>query len=257
MIQELRILPPLAIARLGAAATPLDNYDAVVDPERPLGYRVLRPAQTLEVDSDTGEITRSFVPEQLTFTENGKARPVAPFLEVWALTENDVLEPLTTELLAQEDAAATDVRWQVQVANHKVFRRTGADGDKVAVDSGEFSDHARHPLLGACQNFWPDKTIPFGHVQYIKPTEAHPEIRLRFTPAPGFVYGTSATPPSGQPDDENLTAIVYDANRGTWLGYRDQGPRTTVPGGIYASDDNGQSRGYLDDTCDGVVHVTL
>lgn len=257
MIQELRILPPLAIARLGAAATPLDNYDAVVDPERPLGYRVLRPAQTLEVDSDTGEITRSFVPEQLTFTENGKARPVAPFLEVWALTENDVLEPLTTELLAQEDAAATDVRWRVQVANHKVFRRTGANGDKVADDSGEFSDHARHPLLGACQNFWPDKTIPFGHVQYIKPTEAHPEIRLRFTPAPGFVYGTSATPPSGQPDDENLTAIVYDANRGTWLGYRDQGPRTTVPGGIYASDDNGRSRGYLDDTCDGVVHVTL
>ena len=47
MIRELRILPPLAIARFGAAATPMDNYDATVDPDRPLGYRHLRPAETL------------------------------------------------------------------------------------------------------------------------------------------------------------------------------------------------------------------
>ena len=62
MIRELRILPPLAIARFGAAATPMDNYDATVDPDRPLGYRHLRPAETFEVDPATGEIARTFVP---------------------------------------------------------------------------------------------------------------------------------------------------------------------------------------------------
>lgn len=261
MIQELRVLPPLAIARFGAAATPLDNYDAVVDPERPLGHRVLRPAQTLEVDVDSGEIVRAFVPTRLSFTEGRQVRPVAPFLEVWALTDGGALEPLTTELLTREGAAPSDVRWQVQLANHKVFRRTGAEADKVEADSGEFSDHTRRPLAGTCPNFWPDSAIPFGHVQYIKPTEAYPEVRLRFTPAAGFVYGSSDTPPPpGPPTDPNLRAVVYDARpgHGTWLGYQDQNvPTITVPALIYASDSDGVSRGYLDDGCDGLVRVTL
>lgn len=260
MIQELRVLPPLTIARFGAAPTPMDNYDAVPDPERPLGHRVLRPAETLEVDVDSGEITRAFVPTRLSFTEGGQVRPVAPFLEVWALTDGGALEPLTTELLNREGAAPSDVRWRVQLANHKVFRRTGDEADKVHADSLEFSDHTRRELAGACENFWPGSTIPFGHVQYIKPTAAHPEIRLRFTPAAGFVYGSSHTPPpAGPPADPNLRAIVYDArpDHGSWRGYQDENvPTITVPGGIYASADS-VSRGYLDDGCDGVVRVTL
>ena len=261
MIQELRVLPPLAIARFGAAATPLDNYEVIVDPERPLGYRALRPAETLEVDVVSGEIVRTFVPERLSFTEDGKVRPVAPFLEVWALTDGGQLEPLTTELLGREGASPSDLRWRVQVANHKVSRRTGVEADKVEADSGEFCDHARRPLAGACANFWPGRTIPFGQVQYVKPTEAHPEVRLRFTPAAGFVYGASRTQPTeGPPEDPNLRDVVYDASsdRGTWLGYQDQNePTITVPGGIYAGDRQGRSRGYLDDSCDGLVRVTL
>ncbi len=253
------MLPPLAIARFGAAATPLDNYDAVVDPERPLGHRVLRPAPTLEVDVDSGEIVREFVPDRLSFTEGGQVRPVAPFFEVWALTDSGTLEPLTTELLSREGATSSDVRWRVQVANHKVFRRTGVEDDKVSADSGEFADHTRHALAGGCVNFWTGATIPFGHVQYIKPTAAHPGIRLRVTPAAGFVYGSSETPPgAGPPTDPNVRAVVYDASRGTWSRYQDQNlPTITVPGGIYAGDANGVSRGYLDDGCDGQVRVSL
>lgn len=261
MISELRVLPPLAIARFGAAATPLDNYDVVVDPGRPLGYRALRPAETLEVDVASGEVVRAFVPERLSFTEDGKVRPVAPFLEVWALTNGGRLEPLTTGLLEREGASTSDLRWRVQVANHKVFRRTGVEADKVEADSGEFGDHTRRALAGACANFWPGKTIPFGHVQFVKPTESHPEVRLRFTPAAGFVYGASRTQPvEGPPEDPNLRAVVYDASsdRGTWLGYQDQNePTITVPGDIYAGDSQGRSRGYLDDSCDGLVRVTL
>ena len=104
MIRELRILPPLAIARFGAAATPMDNYDATVDPDRPLGYRHLRPAETFEVDPATGEIARPSCPNRVIFTENGLVRPVAPFLELWALTDDDQLEPLTADLLAEDQA---------------------------------------------------------------------------------------------------------------------------------------------------------
>lgn len=258
MIRELRVLPPLVIARFGAAATPMDNYDAVVDPERPLGYRQVRPAETLEVDPATGEIARSFVPASVVFTENGLVRPVAPFVELWALTDDDRLEPVTVGLLAAEQSSPDDVRWRVEVANLKVFRRTGDEDDKVTADTGDIVDHQAHQLVGTAGNFWPGKSIPFGSVRFIRPTAAHPGLRLRFTPGPGFVYGASRTPPpAGVPADPNVRDVVYDAARGRWLGHRDSGPQITVPGQIYALDSQGASRGYLDDGCDGLVRVSL
>jgi len=247
MIDELRILPPLAIARFGAAPTPMDNYDAVVDPEQPLGHRALTPAETFEV-----------VPERLSFTEGGEVRPVAPFLEVWALTGGQ-LEPLTIDLLAQEGATPADVRWQVQVANLKASRRTGDERDRIVADTGSFADHARRALDGTCENFWPGKSIPFGHAQYIRPTAAHPEVRLRFTPGAGHVYGASLQAPDGPLTDPNVVDIVYDGNSGGWLGHIDDGPGVTAPGLIYFGglDDPPASRGYLDDGCDGLVRVSL
>ena len=263
MIRELRILPPLAIARFGAAPTPMDNYDASVDPERPLGYRILRPAETFEIDETTGSIGRSFVPAQVTFTENGLARPVAPFLEAWALTDDDVLEPLTEDLLSRDQASISDVRWQVDVANLKVFRRTNSEADKVQASSGDIVDHDAHALLGSCPNFWPGKSINFGSVRFIRPTDSHPEIRLRFTPGAGFVYGASTTPPpSGPPADPNVRQVVYNASQGTWLGYSDDDSTrpTTQPGNIYAGrldGDSWVSSGYLDDGCDGLVRLRV
>jgi len=258
MIRELRILPPLAIARFGAAPTPMDNYDAVVDPERPLGHRQLRPAPTLRIDEVTGAIAETIMPAQLAFTQNGLVRPVAPFLEVWALTEDDRLEQLTTDLLAAENASVADVRWRVRLGNLKVFRRTGQDGDRVDADSGEIADHDTHPLAGTAPNFWPGKSIPLGSVRFIRPTPEHPQIRLRFTPAAGFVYGASATaPPVGPPADPNVRDVVYDASRGRWLGYQDSDATSTAPGQIFAVDAQGRSRGYLDDGCDGLIQVAV
>jgi hypothetical protein len=261
VIRELRILPPLAIGRFGAAPTPLDNYDLVVDPERPLGPRTLQLAETLEVDVDSGEIVRAFVPERLSFTEDGQVRPVAPFLEVWALTDSGDLEPLTRDLLQAENASPPDLRWRVRAGNLKVYRRTRKEKDRVEADTGTFSNHVRRPLEGKCKHFWPGRTLPLGHVQYIKPTDAHPEIRLRFTPAPGHVYGSSESAPGeGRPNDPNVVAMLYDANRGGWLGHMDSGPETTAPGNIFASRPVGEDRislGYLDDGCDGIVRAEL
>ena len=258
MIAELRILPPLAIARFGGAPTPMDNYDAIVDPEEPLGYRRLQPVETLEVDVDSGEIARAFVPERLSFSEGGEVRPVAPFLELWALTDGGQLEPLTIALLQDAGATPAHVRWRVQVANRKAARRTGDEADRIEADSGELADHARHLLDGRCANFWPGKSIPFGHVQYVKPSAAHPQVRLRFTPAAGNVYGASRTrPAAGRPADPNVTDVVYDGRRGRWLGHVDTDNTSTVPAFIYRGDSEGRSVGYLDDGCDGIVRASL
>ncbi len=262
-IRELRILPPLAIGRLGGAPTPMDNYDVEVDPRRPLGNRRLVPTSTFEVDPDSGEIVRAFVPGELRFSQGGKARPVAPFLEVWALTEDGQLEPLTAELLSRCGASPTDIRWRVHLGNHKLYRRTGASGDKIEAQL-EVADHARHALEATSTHFWPHKRLPLGHVQYVKPTLEFPEIRLRYTPAGGYVYGSSKEPPGpGRPDDKNIVEVLYDANKGKWLGYFDPpegAPELTNPAQIYAGRQVGPnwvSKGYLDDECDGLIYVTL
>ena len=51
-IVEIRILPPLAIGRLGSSATPLENYTMEI--ANPIGYRSLVPTSTLVVDPVTG-----------------------------------------------------------------------------------------------------------------------------------------------------------------------------------------------------------
>jgi len=64
------------------------------------------------------------------------------------------------------------------------------------------------------------------------PNEAEPNLRLRFTPAKGLVYGSSATrltetgkTPEKDPVlvGEGWDRIIYNAKKGKWLGYADPG----------------------------------
>jgi len=264
-ILEIRILPPLAVARLGSSPEPLENYELVVD--LPLGHRRISPSETLRVDRTTGEITEAYVPRELRFRDGDRVRPVAPFLEVFARTSPNVLEPLTVDHLQAEGLSPSDLRWSVTLGNVKAFRRTGNVDDKITA-TASFSDHARYPLEGECKNFLRGKTLPLGIAQYIRPTKSFPEIRLRYTPATGLVYGASARRaiadgPNGavtEPDPVLDGRIIYDESK-DWKGYFDKGdPTETNPGAIYAGYNgvNGQtSWGYLDDECDGIVSVEL
>src|SRR5947208_3084351 len=80
-----------------------------------------------------------------------------------------------------------------------------------------------------------------------------PEIRLRFTPARGYVYGSRLkTSRKDDAPDENLRDVVYDGRKGRWPGYVDPGDETsTTPFAIFANrtdaNDNAVSLGYLDD----------
>jgi hypothetical protein len=156
-----------------------------------------------------------------------------------------------------------------------MYRRTGEARDKIIASTGRFSDHEAHALDGQCRNFREGKVLPLGSVRYIRPTDEFPEIRLRFTPAHGKVYGSTeeTTGDDGKPThDDNLTPerILYDPEKGDWHGYQESsGPELTMPAQIYAGyssdkkggfDPNGaywKSRGYFDDECDGLVHVQL
>lgn len=254
MIREIRLLPPLAIARLGASPTPLENYNVVVDDAQPLAFRALKPARTLVVDRATGTITaRDPQPNaRVRFKDDDNlVRPVAPFVEVWCDRGNGTFVPLTTAILQQERLTAADVRWRVRVANIKAWRRTRDTGDRIDADTQAFSGHGIVPLTGTCPNFVRDKTIAFGDVQYILPTGDFPQIRLRFTPAHGYVFGATK-----DPDDRNVRDVVYNSRTGRWSRYRGNDPIPTYPGGIFANRDN-VSLGYLDDACDGLVEVEL
>lgn len=265
-IAELRILPPFAIARLGSSPDPMDNYDLVL--EDPIGYRQIRAADTLLVDGATGAAALRRPPFEVRFRDaHGNIRPVAPFLEVWARLEGrPELRPLTAGLLADLGLAPDAVRWRVHVANIKAYRRTGDPRDRIEAEAGPFSDHSAHELLGRCENFLEGKVLPLGSVRYVRPTEELPEVRLRFTPAGGHVYGP---PLESGGEDKNLKEVVYDPQKGGWRGYRDptnveKNPlgvrRATNPAQIYAGRAEGNdqvSYGYLDDECDGIVEVEL
>ncbi len=291
-IYALHILPPLAIGRLGSAPEPVDNYTIEENPEHPLDFRTIKGAETLIVDGASGEISGSRIPTSLTFKQDGRIRPVAPFLEVFAQTDADPskpLEPLTLALLAQHGLGEGDVAWQVSVANRKVVRRTNNVDDLVTADTGRFSSHNSRRLEGHSQNFIsPDSFIDFGQVRYIKPNTAYPQIRLRFTPAPGLIYGPNIGEPAKGSDPTMyhvpLERQIYDKTKG-WYLFNPAAPSTgpftyppvstedppgfydeTMPPDLFAiippappwlNNSIAISRGYLDDACDGFVEVGL
>jgi hypothetical protein len=272
-ILELRILPPIAIGRLGAAATPLEAFDLEVNPQEPFDYRRIVPCPTFEVDPIGGEITRCYVPKNIRFKdENKKIRPVAPFLEVYARTSElpEELQPLTLALLKTEGLSVDNLHWDIHLGNIKIYRRTNNVNDKIEASLLQLKDHQRHPIEGHCPNFHPNKKLPLGFIQFIKPSDKFPEIRLRYTPAGGIVYGTRMKRRESDQDlvlhddpvIDNEELVLYDEAKGDWLNYTEStGPTLTNPASIYAGyankEGNQVSWGYLDDECDGVARVCL
>jgi hypothetical protein len=261
-IKEIRILPPLAIGRFGSSAEPMHNYEA--DITSATGFRALRAAETLMINPSTGEVVAKQTPPAVRFKDAaGRVKPVCPFLEIWARFDNETeLRPLTLTELGDLGRGPEHIAWEATFANLKILRRTGEPGDRVEARITGIVTHDRRALQGRCANFKADRFVVFGSVQYVKPTPAFPEIRLRFTPPAGLVYGHTA---SAIIPAENA---VYDRTRGTWDTHTDAAvpasapdPRahlSTIPSFIYArSRPPRRNLGYLDDASDGIVSATL
>jgi hypothetical protein len=267
-ITGLRLLPTLAIARVGSATKPLDNYRLKEDPEHPLGFRQIAPAPTLVVDEATGAIKECRIPDEIAFKSGDRVRPVAPFIEAFVVNNSGELEPLTLALLPRGVA----IHWRIKVQNRKVHRRTRDPGDIVRADTGWFNGHAAQPLIGHADNLVANAAIPLGHVRFIRATEAFPEIRLRFTPAQGLIYGPNVADRDRRviPD----ARAIYDAAKGRWhhwdikeaMTVDERAVYETAPPSLFAIEppappwlhgDAAVSRGYLDDTCDGIVELRV
>jgi hypothetical protein len=266
-IKSIRIFPPLAVARLGSSPVPLENYDLEI-PDA-VSPRKIVPATTILVDHD-GNVKEMKSAGSVAFRDSeGLIHPVAPFFEVWAQTENsEEWLPLTKGLLEANNLRPDDVRWKVSVGNHKIFRRTNDLRDRIDAVVDQITDHRSHELQGQCKNFLDSEYLPLGFVQYPKPSDEYPEIRLRFTPAHGKVYGSQSSEP-----DPFVVKALYDPKKGHWKGYRETynpkndyyGRRLTNPAQIFAGYDTPSPSdqqfhvgyGYVDDECDGVVEASL
>lgn len=278
-IIELRILPPVAIGRLGSSPIPVAAYDLVVPKNKPVGFREIRPRETFTIDEHTHQVTAA-IPAEIIFkdaastsSKNGTIRPVAPFLELFAITDEapDRLVPVTAALLEKAGYTLQDISWHVMAGNLKLFRRTGDENDKIHAEVLKIKDYEAHPLLAACENFLPEKTLPLGTVQAIAPSDEFPGLRFRFTPAGGKVYGsslkrieTAGEDPVDDPIINDPSLILYDKHKGKWMGYSESSSfhaTYTMPAQIFAGYDdaagNHISWGYLDDECDGSVMAVL
>ncbi|WP_222597088.1 hypothetical protein [Chitinophaga pinensis] len=279
-ILALRILPPIAIGRLGASQIPVAAYELVNPAYKPLDFRLIVPAPTLTIDQTTNQIKDDDTPPPVIIFKEGDStqntdvtiRPVAPFLELFAITSDDpaTLVPVTQQLLEKHGYKLENISWSVNLGNLKVFRRTGNVADKIIAKIDNITDNVPHTLEGHCDNFIKDKWLNLGTAQYVKPSVKYPGLRFRFTPGPGKVYGASTSriedenkPAVADPIINNEDLVLYKSDGG-WLGYAegsDFNPTYTMPAQIFAGydKDNGDhvSWGYLDDECDGEVTATL
>lgn len=277
-IRSVFFTPPVAVARLGGSATPVDAYVWREDPSlHGGGLTALAPAVSLRVEED-GSVT-PYRPTELVFRDGDRLRPVAPFLELWVEAPDGAVGPLTGTLLAEAGGSLADVSYTVQAANRKAERRTlDASCGFSATVQFDHAGFAPVELLasspGPAPLVSPDRPVPLGHIQPLRPEPDPPGqqplrdvLRLRFTPAKGQVYGPpSAVEGEGGPDVR--VEIVPPANRilneGTaWTSYSlslplpHPQPADTYDGSGDPLSPDDRSWGVVDDTCDLVITATV
>jgi hypothetical protein len=284
LLRRLWLYPPLAFARLGSSATPCDAFDWASNDVRPrgTGKTGLRPAETLHLAAD-GTLSSS-VPAAIVFTDAGGLRPVCPFFEIHGEWSNDgslAHGPLTTDVLSAAGLSPIDLTWTVHVANLKPHHYTLDPGDRIDAVVEVSGDVTQRRELRGVSPTATDKGLvprgsflPLGHVQLTRPTAAFPELRLRFTPGAGLVYGPrdlaariKAVKERYQPDqlERNWSDFDLPSERlildpeAAWCRFDPalKNDYRTNPELLYAWEDVAgkpqTSLGLVDDTCDGVI----
>jgi hypothetical protein len=123
-ITELRILPPLAIGRLGASANPLENYEFSAPPT-PIGLPTIQPAETLYVDSAIRTVADEL--EQVL---------LGPTIKPGQATDAE-LQSATMDIVRRAMESASLMNTAVMNGN-TVQGRTNAASTMVRQDTGDF-----------------------------------------------------------------------------------------------------------------------
>ncbi|MEU7725760.1 hypothetical protein AB0B78_11010 [Streptomyces sp. NPDC040724] len=274
MIEKMWLYPPLAFARLGPSPDPCENYRYGPNDLNPrgTGKTVALPVPSLVVAADGTLTERLPQGNRARFKDEHGFRPICPFFEVhgsWVIDGVRGDGPITTEVLDAFGLTPADVRWKVEVANLKAHHCTRAEDDRIdAAVEVAGNQHQKRPLEGRSPQSAarplvpPGRHVPLGSVQIPQPSAAFPELRLRFTPAAGLVYGptnlTQHTTRYPLPAEQ-----LFLSPDSRWCEFRetnDDGDPRTAPSGLYAGaseEDGGTSFGLVDDVCDGLVTVTV
>lgn len=281
MIKKLWLYPPMAFARLGSSDTPCDNFHWGANDMRPrgTGKTTIEPTQTLHILTD-GTVTSS-ISSEITFKDAQGFKPVCPFFELhgeWTTQTGVNTGPITPQVLAEFGLTTLDLQWKIEVANLKPYHYTLELGDRLSATVEITGDITQRQLLlgvSPADVQQPlaslNKPLPLGSIQLTRPSTEFPEIRLRFTPAKGKVYG----PTNFKERLENLNERLGEGSSWTDLKFptenqilnpdaawckfvaTNEDPRTN-PGGLYATEnDTGISLGLVDDVCDGVITCSL
>ena len=219
----------------------MDNYDATVDPDRPLGYRHLRPAETFEVDPATGEIARTFVPAGSSSPRTASFARSRPSSSVGA----DRRRPARTG--DRRPARRGPGRGRRSALAGRGGQPQGLpadrdDADRVTADSGDIADHDLHPLAGVATTS--------GRASRSRSARSSSSGRPRRTRRSGCASPRSRVrlrrephprPPDRRPTRTSRHRLRRQPRRLAGLrGLR--APRITVPGQIYALDAQGEPR---------------
>ncbi|MGK5693479.1 hypothetical protein ACSNOJ_11380 [Streptomyces sp. URMC 128] len=273
MIEKMWLYPPLAFARLGPSPEPCENYRYGPNDLTPrgTGKTVVLPAPSLVVADDGTVTERAPQGNRVRFKDERGWRPICPFFEVhgsWVIDGVRGEGPITTEVLDAFGLTPADVRWKVEVANLKAHQCTRAEDDRIdATVEVAGNQHQKRPLEGRSPQAAarplvpPGRHIPLGSVQIPRPSAAFPELRLRFTPAPGLVYGPTnllqRTTRYPLPAEQ-----LFLSPNSRWCEFTtaDNPDPRTAPSGLFAGasvQDGRVSFGLVDDVCDGLVTVTV
>ncbi|MGH8909251.1 MAG: hypothetical protein ACRD0K_22845 [Egibacteraceae bacterium] len=273
-IRRIFLTPPVAIARLGGSLTPHVAFEWTRGDPHTIAETRIRPAWTLDVLPDGSVSPR--MPTQIVVRDGALLRPVAPFLELWALTGDETAltaVPVTPDLLAENGASEASLSFTVEAMNLKAARRTG----RASLRFGTFppvrvraDDHGAVQLMGSSPPGTPQpmippgRSVPLGQVQVLRPVAQPADqpwssavrvdiVRLRFTPARGRFYG----PPGAaqvQPPAVPAAQAFLNAAAG-WEGAARSG--RVVPADTVDEGTPGVSLGVIDDTCDAQIVAEL
>ncbi len=128
-IRRLLFTPPVAVARLGGSTTPMEAFSWGPGDPHTIAETRIRPDWTLDVRCRRQRHPRAAT--TLDVRDGPLLRPVAPFLELWALTGDGPADELAAAAghprvcWPPTASTAAAVTFTVDAMNRKAARRTG------------------------------------------------------------------------------------------------------------------------------------
>lgn len=266
MLTVLRLLPPLAFARIGRSSYPLDCFLWGPSDNTPegTGKTTILPMDSVVVHPN-GE-TETHSSRDVVFRDKAGLRPVCPFFELhgeWM--EGDRIEkgPVTPNVLRRFGYGPESLRWSVRLANLKAFHRTRSFGDRIdGIVQIDGNDCESKNICGVSPT-GPLPLIPYGKsillgkVQLTAPRPDDP-FRLRFRPPRGDLYaskGLLSRDPQFRVIPPCHLILNEDAVWSKWVPpARDK--RKYLESVTLAASDN-RGAGIVDDLSDGIVSCCI